>query len=82
MVESGGWRGERVERGDGGEGGAWRGWRTWNVREHLTEKQAINSAGRGGEVGCVEGGWSGDEVGLCGGRAVWRGGWRVVRVER
>lgn len=55
MVESGGWRGERVERGDGGEGGAWRGWRTWNVREHLTEKQAINSAGRGGEVGCVEG---------------------------
>lgn len=50
----------RVERGDGGEGGAWRGWRTWNVREHLTEKQAINSAGRGGEVGCVEG--------LCGGR--------------
>lgn len=22
----------------------------------------------------MEGGWSGDEVGLCGGRAVWRGG--------
>lgn len=66
MVESGGWRVERVERGDGGEGGAWRGWRTWNVREHLTEKQAINSAGRGGEVG------------LCGGVA-WRGGRAVLR---
>ena len=50
--------GGRERRGVGRRWGGWRwrGWRTWNVREHLTEKQAMNSAGRGGEAELCGGG--------------------------